>query len=1365
VSTLTIHHVPGTEPPLFNVMRGDQTTAKPAPVASPVGFPVKGRPDSDLMRELRWYLEDFLDYPFPPDTDRAERVLDALRAWGKKAFNDLFGIRPASRMFDEATAQGYQHLDLRIAGDDPRILQWPWEALVDPEAAPLAVACRMERRLNDVRDPVDLPEGLPKDRLNVLLVTARPYEADVGYRSISRPLVELIEKENIPAHVHVLRPPTFGNLREHLAGRPGFYHIIHFDGHGGYRHRPVTGQPPYTFAGPQGALVFEDARNQPDVIPAEHLCNLMRDNAVPVMVLNACRSGMVNGKADDPFASVAAALIKAGIRGVVAMAYTVYVAGAKVFLPAFYKELFRTGDLSRATRAGRQKMHEKPGRVCARGRYELDDFIVPVAYQQAPCEFAFAGAGAPAKPLEKTALPEGATDDENPYGFIGRDRELLDLERAMRKPTPAILIQGLGGVGKTTLARGFVKWLRDTEGMDACVWLSFVDVRSAEYVINVIGRAVLSPDFVMADRERDVGTLARALKEERVVVVWDNFEAAAGIEGSYVRPNLSEADRGILLALLRKMRGGKGKVIITSRSEEDWLGTARLRVPIGGLTGWERWEFCETILDGLGLSTDRSDPDQVKLMELLAGHPLAMRAILPRLEKMTARQVITAVRSNMHALGPEATSLEGTLRFAEDQLDEALRPLLVPLGLHEKCVHASLFELMAGRTDGDWTRAMLDRFLGALARAGLVRDLGQAIFDVHPLLTGFLRTTVLASATVAERDGWTRAFVDVMARLANDLVPRPLREKRACFHWHSANFRFALEEAVRLGMETHQTVMMHSLAAYAQDIRDFAEGQRLCEGLVAAWQAAGDKKGEARAYHQLGRIAEDQRDFDAAREWYLKSLAIKEKQNDEHGAAGTYHHLGIIAAEQRDFPAARNWYLKSLAIKEKENDEHGAARTYHNLGVIAEEQRDFAAARRCYLKALAILEKRGIPPESGGSYHHLGRIAEEERDFAAAREWYLKSLAISDKQGDKHGAAKTYHHLGRLADEQRDFDAAREWYLKSLAIEEKQNDEHGAAMTYHQLGVSALEQRDFDTARGWYLKALAIFEKYGMDQHSATTYQHLGAICHEQRAFANAREWYMKALATQDKQKDDRGAATTYHQLGSIAREQMDFAAAREWYLKALAIFEEHGIDQRAAVAYDHLGLVAEKETDFAAARKWYLRALATKEKQNDEHGVAMTFHQLGTVAEAERDFAAAREWYLKSLAIKEKQNNEHGAAITHHQLGNIAYKKRDFTAAREWYMKSLAIKEKEHDDYGAAITYGQLGVLAGIEGDFEQAGTWLIKSVKASHRSNDPEGVKTTAHNSAIVYGNAPAEDKRKLAAMWREAGLPPLPEMDEDG
>lgn len=225
-TTLIVEHVPNSIPASFRVVRlPDGKNSQPEAVSPPVGFPVEGRPNSDLMRELQWYLEVFLDYPYSPETEHAERVLKALRDWGEQAFRALFDNRAAGRMFENAT-NDYSRLHLVISSDDAQVLAWPWEALRDPELGVLGHTCQVERRLNTVRDAQDLSSSLPQDRVNILMVVARPYgKQDIKFRSIARPLVELIEQKKLPAHVELLRPPTFDQLRRHLRERPGFYHI------------------------------------------------------------------------------------------------------------------------------------------------------------------------------------------------------------------------------------------------------------------------------------------------------------------------------------------------------------------------------------------------------------------------------------------------------------------------------------------------------------------------------------------------------------------------------------------------------------------------------------------------------------------------------------------------------------------------------------------------------------------------------------------------------------------------------------------------------------------------------------------------------------------------------------------------------------------------------------------------------------------------------------------------------------------------------------------------------------------------------------------------------------------------------------
>ena len=200
-----------------------------------------------------------------------------------------------------------------------------------------------------------------------------------------------------------------------------------------------------------------------------------------------------------------------------------------------------------------------------------------------------------------------------------------------------------------------------------------------------------------------------------------------------MRAMLPEEDRRTLRRLLQKLRGGKTKVLITSRSEERWLShTECYRLPLGGLKGEERWTFCSEILDDLGLSVDRNDRDLADLLNQFDGHPLAMRVVLPLVAKRSVAQVAEALREDVAALDLDGLDevqerLFAMLRFVEEGLPEDLRPLLAPLALHERYVSAHYLEAMAKRVDAAWTREQIDAFTASLTAAGLlqVQDRGQ----------------------------------------------------------------------------------------------------------------------------------------------------------------------------------------------------------------------------------------------------------------------------------------------------------------------------------------------------------------------------------------------------------------------------------------------------------------------------------------------------------------------------------------------------------------------------------------------------------------------------------------------------------------
>ena len=184
----------------FVVQRVDSTGVRAAArvsVSDPLSQ-VLGETTFTLGAELSWYLEQYLDYPFGPNVARAERVTMALKAWGRSAFESLFGEGRARDFYRDATRAGHAALHLVIASDSAQVMAWPWEALHDPAVGDLAQHCRIERQLDEINDPPEVDARLSRDQINILLVTARPYRDDVAYRSISRPLVELLHRRHLP---------------------------------------------------------------------------------------------------------------------------------------------------------------------------------------------------------------------------------------------------------------------------------------------------------------------------------------------------------------------------------------------------------------------------------------------------------------------------------------------------------------------------------------------------------------------------------------------------------------------------------------------------------------------------------------------------------------------------------------------------------------------------------------------------------------------------------------------------------------------------------------------------------------------------------------------------------------------------------------------------------------------------------------------------------------------------------------------------------------------------------------------------------------------------------------------------------------
>jgi tetratricopeptide (TPR) repeat protein len=915
---------------------------------------------------------------------------------------------------------------------------------------------------------------------------------------------------------------------------------------------------------------------------------------------------MLSEQAEDAFASVATALLRAGVRSVVAMGYSLYVEGARQFLPAFYQELFRTGNVSQAVRSGRQAMFKQPERV----GLPLQDWLVPVLYQQDALDLKFAtNKQAQFRTLPKVISipPEACVEAIHaPHGVIGRDSAVLALERASRRAPAAMLLHGLGGIGKTTLVRGYIEWLVHTQGLpQRVIWQSLVDVRSFDYLRNRLVVELFGTDAMAQLDVEKWPALVQSLCDNAVLVVWDNFESISGSVGggtSEVLAAMPAQDRQALRRFLEQLRGGRSKVLITSRSDEQWLGpTLYFPVALGGLQGDERRELARAILADHGARLDPRDEDTASLINSLMGHPLMMRAILPKLASMPAAKLLVELdqyQPQAATNDPVEQRLYATMRYVEKGLPEALRPLLIPIGMHEEFVEADCLVAIARESGQFFSPVQVSQALVLLEAAGLMRGMGNDVYEMHPALGRHLRTQVAQQPVDRDtQQAWERGFCKVMGKLADNLAAKQLHVQRPAFKLFGGSFERALLLSKAKGEWDEVGALLQTLAAYALNIRNLPLAAQRFETLAITCERMERKELAAGAYHQLGVVAQGRRDFDAAERWYRKALAVFDQIGDEDGASRIHHQLGNLSLFRHDFDGAERWYRKALAVIERNGNEQDTATTYHQLGAVDHERRDFDGAERWYRKALSVFERHKNENVAAGTYHQLGLVAEERRDFDGAECWYRKALVIFERLGNESDAASTYHQLGVMAQKQGDVDTAERWYSKAVTIYERQGNEHGAAVSYQQLGRLAEIQRDFDVSENWYRKSMVIKERHGNEHGASISYYHLGRVAEERGNFDVAESWYLKSLTIEERQGNEHGAAISYNQLGNLALKRRDFDTAETWYLKALNSNERRRNKYYAAGNYHQLGMLAEQRRDFDAAEGWYGKALAVCEQ------------------------------------------------------------------------------------------------------------------------------------------------------------------------
>ncbi len=1109
--------------------------------------------------DVRWYLEDFLQYPLDPAPRIAARIERRMAEIGRDLFKGVFQSNDDARDLWAALRPELNDARVEIVTGVEAATTLPWELLRDPKTD-VTLALRAQSFVRAHPQAAERPRLRQGGRgpIRILLVICRPGgRSDVPFRSVASRLLKGLSVAGQDAlHLDVLRPPTFEQLSKELReakGRGEPYHVVHFDGHGTYG----EGGPR---AGAHGYVLFENSalKDNIQLIDGAALGSLLAETQVPVLVLNACRSAHADpprepmaaaGAADDSHAKVRALgslaheIMETGATAVVAMRYNVYVETAAQFMADFYGPLAQGYTVGEAVAVGRKQLAAQPLRSIAFDPRPLQDWPVPVVFEAAPLALFPKQTGAPKLKitLGKAEAPGRAELDPGlparpDAGFFGRDETLLALDRAFDTQS-IVLLHAWAGSGKTTTAAEFARWYALTGGVEGPVlFTSFEQYKPLARVLDAFGNVFQKPledagvHWLALDDPNRRDVTLQVMQQTPVLWIWDNVEPVAGFPAGMPSKWTGDEQKE-LVDFLRAARDTKAKFLLTSRRDEQgWLGGLPARVPVPPMPFQERVQLARALAEKHGRRLTDVE-DWRPLLELTQGNPLTLTVLVGQAlrDGLTTKDQVAAyvdrLRKGEAAFKDEAAegrgkSLGASLRYGfESAFSGTERKQLALLHLFQGFVDVDALRVM-GDPRLEWhvtelrgiTREQAISLLDRAAEIGLLTAHGGGYYSIHPALPWFFKKFFEEHyADSTERT--TRAFVEAMGSLGNFYHNRygeGQREVVGALRAEEANLLHARAVARTNGWWDALTSTMQGLRALSDHTGRRAEWARLVEEIVPDFvdpvtdgSLPGREEEWGLATEYRVRLAREARHWPEAE----KLQRIRVEWDRQRASAA----LGL--APERLSPAQLN-QIRTLAA------------SVHELGEIERELGQpecLQSYNESYELALRIDDGVGAAASAynlGASYKDLPAI----RDLTEAERWYRRSLELYG-QGDSR-RARCLGQLGIVARQRfleareaarpepellQHFNAALRLFLEALGLT-PQNAIVDLAVCHNNLGSIYNDAGDLEQTLEYYPEAIRYFEAAGDIYGAAQTRYNVALALARSGRFGDAKEYAGAAL-------------------------------------------------------------------------------------------------------------------------------------------------------------------------------------------------------------------------------------------------------------
>jgi tetratricopeptide (TPR) repeat protein len=696
-----------------------------------------------------------------------------------------------------------------------------------------------------------------------------------------------------------------------------------------------------------------------------------------------------------------------------------------------------------------------------------------------------------------------------PQIFFGRDAELMQIVEMITANTgsrPArIAILGLGGYGKTTLARAVltVQQIEDHFG-DARYFVPCESVTSSGALLTELGKTL---GVLEGGTDALWSRIQTILTAEDSIICFDNFESPWDQQHVEMKRDVEELLSSVtalpFVTVLITMRGSEWP------AQTQW--TQPFLKPLETLSHDSAKEVWQAIAENY-------DDFSEKLIEAVDYVPLAVD-LLSHLSQVTpsellweewnSKQIKAIKMGQEHRLSNLECSIQLSVNCGRMKANPCAKNLLgvlsmLPDGLHTK--QLSKFKEMF--VDIDVTSC-----LQTLCQCSLIKLIKEQ-YQPHPIVRHFCLNQGMvlpAHKKILEGVYTTLAlssFNHVSSEAHKEMIQEVNNTKATLLRLLASNY---VDQSRLVNASINFTIFCMSIGDHSEKvisqavefvqnnsggikllIESFQTWGKLCYS-VNNLQKAQEKLQEAERlclsspliYNQLyGGILEDLGEiyhqlnaFSNAEACYQKALKLHQDSNDILHQGNSYLGLGYLYLRQGKLDEAPTFYQSAIQCHEEVNATFQLGLDYKGLGQIYMMQNRLDEAESAFQKALkshkivnAFLEQGHDYSNLGELYLMLDRLEDASAACGKALELY-KSMNNILSQGNVH------HLFGRIHFSQGKMNEAESSFMKALERCTVAKYAHGQGLSLCQLGYIYMTRGQFHDAKRMFEQAMNIHKK------------------------------------------------------------------------------------------------------------------------------------------------------------------------------------------------------------------------------------------------------------------------------------------------